>query len=131
FAPEIVGLFLRFRGDGKRNRFREFEHRSAVQRDERLPFELKIHDHHGSSHAARSALRISLHIENLRVLEDRAVKLRSFLSLRIEPQKRFDLCNHDFSLSARVGGLPFYFSLDRYALTSGHRSDTTCRAGQG
>src|SRR5205823_7636904 len=68
-------------------------HRTAVEPDELLTFELEFNRHDRSRRPAGwpcCLLVIASHLADLRVLENRSVKFRRLLGLIIEPQKRRD-----------------------------------------
>ena len=97
FRPKIIDLLLVLAVHDKRDRFAEFEHRSAVEPDELLFLELELNRHDRSgwpSGRPAGFLVITSGLSDLRVLENRSVKFRRLLGLIIEPQKRRDfLCD--------------------------------------
>src|SRR5207245_10470992 len=92
--PEVVYFRLRLAVHDKGDRLGKFEDRPAVQRDKFLPIELECHRHHRSlwsSGGLRRLFGVAGHASDLRVFEDRHVKIHGVFSLMIEPQEWADL----------------------------------------
>jgi hypothetical protein len=89
--PEIIELFLRVAIHLKRDRFVKLEVRPAVQRRQRVSMEFERHPHHGAPFAPVNFLPdfpVPRDLRDLRVLENRGIKLRSFFSVAVEPKTR-------------------------------------------
>ena len=114
FLPKIIHFFLRLAVHDERDRFIEFELRSAVQSDELLAFELELNRQHRSRRPPARFGRLLIVAEDspdLRVLEDRRVKLHRFFGLLIEPQKWSDFLHWDFFWVVR---LVWYLGFDKF-----------------
>src|SRR5437762_10786457 len=88
FRPKIIDLFLCLAVYDKRDRFREFEDRTAIERHEFLSFELEFNGHDRSRRPAGwpcCLLVIPSDLSNLRVLENRGVKLLCLFRFVFEP----------------------------------------------
>src|SRR6266487_1264116 len=101
FLPEIIDFFLRVAVHDKRNRFIKFEHWAAVERCEFLAFELELDSHDRSRRSSSSLFcrfAVAGTFSNLRIFENRGVKLRRLLGLIIEPQKGSNLLHRNLFL---------------------------------
>src|SRR3954463_13207219 len=92
-VPAVVDLLLVRAVHDERHRLVELEDRPAVQRDELLALDLEVHGHHGALRQ-RASVAVARDLAKLRVLEHRAVELRRFFGLAIEPEEWGDFL-HD------------------------------------
>ena len=92
-VPEVVDLFLVLAVHHERDRLRELEHRTAVQRRELLSVELERHRHdrsRGPAGGFRRLFVVAGDAADPGILEDRHVELRRLFGLVVEPQERGD-----------------------------------------
>src|SRR5438874_8848882 len=99
FFPIIIDLLLRLAVDHERDRRGELELRPAVQGHELLSIQLERHRHHRALLPRRFLPGVMSHCLDLRILENRDIKLHRLLSLIIEPQKWSNFL-HPYDLAA-------------------------------
>jgi len=85
--PILIHLLLRVASHNKRHRFRELEHRAAIQRRKPLSIKLKRNRKNGTLRNM-GVCRPAQCIKTARILKHSQIKRNGLLSVRVEPQKR-------------------------------------------
>src|SRR5690242_6915652 len=112
-APEVIDLFLVFAKHLKRDRFGELEQGPAIEREEFLAFELELDCQHRAWLATMNFLPLLAVVRgaaDLRVIENRGIKLRCLLGLLVVPEAWCDFLFCDCHNG--------HYSFRRYALTT-------------
>src|SRR6202043_2878864 len=101
--PEVIHFFLCLAIHDERNSRGKRELRPTIQGDEFLPVDLKRRDHDRSL-GSRPVVSVTIHLSNLRVLENGDIKIRRLLRFSVEPQEWRYFLHVDSLLSFCAGG---------------------------
>jgi hypothetical protein len=98
---KIIDLLLDFAVHNERNGFVEFEKWPAIKRDKFLTFDFEFDCQHrpdGTTDLFSCFFGVAENSSDLRVFEDRGVKLHGILGLIIEPQEWSNFLHREFLL---------------------------------
>src|SRR5262249_8758568 len=105
FLPEIIHFLLRVAVYYKGDRFVEFEKQAAVKSDEPLAFDFELNRQYRSDRPPcffRCLFGIAENSNDLRIFEERRVKVHGLLGLIIKPKEWSNFLHRNFVASIRT-----------------------------